>query len=445
MDGLLALQNEVNGQRWRPRRTVCFVATRPKTREIHAPDFADRVLHHYLIRQLQALYEPVFIYDSYANRTGKGSHKAVQRLQKFMRQLPHSKAKPSFYLQLDIQNYFNSINRHVLYRQLCQGLDKAQARELIKPAKYLELKHLCHALLNQKPQRGMYLRATPAQLQQVPPHKRLENARPGCGIAVGNLSSQFFANVYLNELDQYIKHNLKARCYLRYVDDFVLLHHDPNQLLQWREQIEVFLQTNLFLRLKTNAQQRLPAPQPLHNGCDFLGYVVYPQHKTVRQRVINHCKQKLSQWQRQFIAEEKSGTRIRLSHAAKVQLQGLVGSYWGHFRHACHVRLTQSLLQRFGWLKLLFVFFIGGPPRLRWRPQRVSYMRQQVRFFRQHYPQAHLSIQKGHQRMELPPKATPELTVWIDETGYCPSGIKRREATQLLIPGNPYNIEGALL
>jgi RNA-directed DNA polymerase len=123
---LLAIQEVLAERRWQPQRSVCFVTTHPKTREIHAPDFADRVVHHYLVPQLQAIYEPVFIHDSYANRSGKGSHQAVARLQQFMRQV---EGKPAFFLQLDIHNFFNSINRHILYRQLgASALPRPSAR-----------------------------------------------------------------------------------------------------------------------------------------------------------------------------------------------------------------------------------------------------------------------------------------------------------------------------
>src|SRR6185437_10005969 len=103
----------------------------------------------------------------------------------------------------------------------------------------------------------------------VPPHKRLENAPEGCGIAIGNLSSQFFANVYLNELDQFVKHELRASRYMRYVDDFVLVHESRAQLMAWQDAIARFLGERLRLELKAEVRLR-----PLDSGIDFLGYVL---------------------------------------------------------------------------------------------------------------------------------------------------------------------------
>lgn len=129
-----------------------------------------------------------------------------------------------------------------------------------------------------------FVRASAAERSRVPVHKWLENAAPGCGLPIGNLSSQFFANVYLDALDQFVKHQLKAQRYLRYVDDFVLVHHDRDQLQAWLTQIERFLADKLRLQLKADIRLR-----PLTAGIDFLGYVVFPTHTRVRRRVISHA------------------------------------------------------------------------------------------------------------------------------------------------------------
>jgi RNA-directed DNA polymerase len=260
----------------------------------------------------------------------------------------------------------------------------------------------------------------------VPPHKRLINARPGCGIAVGNLSSQFFANVYLNALDQFVKHTLKCRHYVRYVDDFVLLHHDPQQLLAWREEIEAFLAAQLQLTLKQNANNRLPLPQPLANGCDFLGYLIYPQHKVVRRRVIQHCREKLRAWARSAgfgsavrdrfpwegdfaqPAGRGSFSRSLSGVEGSQQIRALVASYWGHFGHASHWRLTERLLREFGWLRWLFLFRPGKPPIPRFACGTVDFFTDQIDFYRQMYPAASLRVQKGYAWVDvLPAKAKP--------------------------------------
>ena len=188
--------------------------------------------------------------------------------------------------------------------------------------------------------------ATPAEREQVPPHKRLENAPAGCGVPIGNLSSQFFANVYLDALDQFVKHELKATRYLRYVDDFILVHHDREQLEAWRVQIEQFLAQRLKLSLKTD--QRL---QRLTDGIDFLGYVVYPTHTKVRARVVTHAREALSAWQRSHVTDRG----LRATPAELRSVASIWGSYEGHLQHANSWRLRQQFHRRFPWLASVMV------------------------------------------------------------------------------------------
>lgn len=327
IENLIDLQERLLSLAWHPGRPTCFIATAPKAREIHAPAFADRVVHHLVVPHLERIYEPVFIHDSYSNRRGKGTHAAVDRLQAFVRQV-HSGQGGGFYLQLDIRNFFNSIHRPTLYRLL-----KIRMERHGLPA---ELRRAVHSLLTYPIERtGVIYACSTDERAAVPPHKRLQNAAPGCGIAIGNLSSQFFANVYLDRLDQFVKHELKAERYLRYVDDFVLVHRNAGQLATWRDAIEVFLEGNLKLELKR--EQKL---LPLERGIDFLGYVVFPTHRVVRRRVIGHARAKLAEW-------ERRGDRSR---RAVELLRSIVASYLGHFAHASSRIVVLSLSRRFPWL-----------------------------------------------------------------------------------------------
>ncbi len=333
IDGLLELQGQIAQRRWRPRRSTMFIATRPKAREIHAPDFADRVVHHWLVPQLEAIYEPAFIHDSYANRKGKGSHAAVRRLQGFVHAVASGEGG-GWFLQLDVHNFFNSIHRPTLWRMLKPRLQRAALPEAAL--------HATHALLRHPPlHAGVSVRATPAELALVPPHKRLANARPGCGLPIGNLSSQFLANVYLDRLDQFVKHTLKAKRYLRYVDDFVLVHRDRSQLEAWRVEIEAFLARELRLSLKPDIRLRR-----LDDGIDFLGYVVRPTHSLVRRRVVAHARAALARWEQAHVR----GRRIRGTPADLRAAQATVASYGGHFQHASSRRLQRALLARFPWI-----------------------------------------------------------------------------------------------
>jgi RNA-directed DNA polymerase len=333
-DWLLHLQRQINQGAWKPRPSSCFIATRPKAREIHAPQFSDRVVHHWLVPQLEAVYESRFIHDSYANRKGKGSHAAVRRLQQFVREVDSGQGG-GWYLQLDIHNFFNSIHRATLWRMLKPVLVRARLPEISLRA--------AHALLRYPPvQAGTVVRASAAEIALVPSHKRLVNAPPGCGLPIGNLSSQFLANVYLDRLDQFVKHELKAKRYLRYVDDFVLVHQDRAQLVAWQAQIEAFLARELRLSLKPGALLRR-----LDDGIDFLGYIVRPTHTLVRRRVVTHMRAALASWEASHIED---GT-IRATPNDIQRVQATAASYAGHLRHANSSRLTERTHERFRWLR----------------------------------------------------------------------------------------------
>ncbi|GGD45945.1 RNA-directed DNA polymerase [Pseudoxanthomonas indica] len=334
MDELLQLERSITAGTWSPRPATCFIAQRPKAREIHAPDFADRVVHHWLVPQLEGAFERGFIHDSYANRRGKGSHAAVRRAQAFARQV-HSGQGGGWFLQLDVHNFFNSIHRPTLW-----GLLKPR---LLRAGAHIQFLQVTHALLRKDPVApGVRVRATAEEQALVPPHKRLANAAPGCGLPIGNLSSQFFANVYLDALDQFVKHELKAKRYVRYVDDFVLFHHDRDQLERWQVAIEAFLSQRLRLSLKADVRLR-----PLTAGLDFLGYVIRPTHTLVRPRVVSHARQALAAWESAHVSPRS----IRATPYALEALRSTLASYQGHFRHANSHRLQRLLHRRFPWIR----------------------------------------------------------------------------------------------
>jgi len=345
LDRLPQLQRQLARGTWSPAPSACFIAQRPKAREIHAPDFADRIVHHLVVPELERIWERRFIHDCYSNRKGKGTHAAVDRLQQFMRQV-HSGQGGGWYLQLDVRNFFNSIDRRQLWAELRRVLERVQAP--------VWLQRIVHALLRRSAARqGVRYFASGRERAKVPTYKRLENAAPGCGLAIGNLSSQFFANVCLDALDQFAKHVLKAQRYLRYVDDVVLVHQDREQLLAWQRQIESFLHERLGLELKP---QRIL--KPLMAGCDFLGYIVYPTHRLVRRRVAAHAREALQAWEQRHVR----GEVCRGTPEAFRAVRSIWSSYEGHLSHASSWLLRQRLLEEFPWLPAVIV-----PRRFHWR------------------------------------------------------------------------------
>ncbi len=396
LDQLVTTQQRLQQGCWQPSASVCFVTGSFKPREIHAAPFADRVVHHVLVPRLEVLYEPVFIADSYANRRDKGSHKAINRLQSFMRRVSLNQQRPAYYLQLDIANFFNNIDKSILYSLLQKRLTKAVKNHQIAHDEAVLLSYYCKTLLQHDTAKSSIKRGQSSCFDCIPAYKRLINAPPGTGLPIGDLTSQFFANVYLNELDQYIKHQLKCRFYLRYVDDFILLDEHPEQLDFWRQNIEKFLQDHLKLSLRDSGCLR-----SVYNGADFLGFIVRPQYRLSRRRVIGHLRFRLDHYQQQFVQISSRGVSLQLCESHLDQLRAVLASYLGHFSHANCYRLQCALWQHYPFLQILFELRFKPAPHgkaklvpLTEAPAPTSF-KQQWFFFKQRFPDFLVFVQTG--------------------------------------------------
>ena len=399
------------------------MTTQPKLCEIHAAAFGDRVVHHLLVNQLERLWESWFIDPVYSNRKQKGTHKAVKQLQCWM-----GKPECKYYLQLDIHNFFYSIQHSVLLQFLDKGLLKANKQQKISTNEQDFLSGLCKTFVQADFSRSMALNAYLSQ--KVPPHKQLSQQPLGQGLPIGNLTSQFFANVYLNALDQFIKHQLKCKHYLRFVDDFVLLAKCPKQLSLWQVQISHFLQQQLGLRLKAKMVLK-----PVQLGADFLGYIVKPHYLLVRKRVINHLHQKLNVFKKQLLLSLNQNW-LRVDHLLIEKINATLASYIGHFKHAHSLQLIRQLWQQHHWLALFFEFTAEKYQLvLKTRVPKGANYPKQVQFFAQHYPNAFLKVQYGrYQKTYLAMQKQINaacLQLVIVQAGYSKHGRRRRQVESM--------------
>lgn len=246
---LITLQNELIWGAYRTGRYRRFAVYEPKTREIAALPFRDRVLHHALCNIIEPLFEKKFVRDSYACRAGKGTHAGSVRLVEFMRRAQRKWGKV-YCLKADIAKYFPSIDHEVL-------------KNIIE--------------------RTIRCKKTLCLIEGI-----IDSNGGERGLPIGNLTSQLFANVYLNELDHLIKEEMKVKFYVRYMDDFVILHNDKRQLHQWKTEIEDFLKYKL--RLDLNSKTSI---FPVSRGVDFIGYRTWATHKLLRKRSIIGMRRKL--------------------------------------------------------------------------------------------------------------------------------------------------------
>lgn len=262
---LLQLRSELLLHTYRPQPLETFILRDPKTRKISKSDFRDRVIHHAICNVIEPLFEKSFISDSFANRRGKGTLKAIQRFEYCARKVSHGFTRPCFVLKADIRHYFDAVD-HCILTSILQK--KIQDENMIS---------LIQLILSN--------------------HKTI---KPGKGMPLGNLTSQFFANVYLNVLDQFVKHHLNAKYYIRYVDDFVILDGSGQRLKEHLQKIDYFLSTNLSLTLHPEKSRILR----LENGVGFLGMRIYPFHKRIIKKNILRFDKRLSFLKKRYDSKE---------------------------------------------------------------------------------------------------------------------------------------------
>lgn len=312
---LFKLKYELQNRTYRPHRSITFVVTKPKTREIFAADFRDRVVHHLLYNYLAPIYEPRFIYDSFACRPLKGTHRAMLRLQKFARQATRTiKSRDCYYLKMDIKSFFTSIDKHILYNLLARSIKNEEILWLARVNIFHDSAH------DIPPIRQSHQ----SLFDSLPLDKSLFTVAPGKGLPIGNLTSQFFANLYLNELDSFIKHILKVKYYVRYVDDFVIIHEDEAVLKYYETEITAFVQQ--ALKLKVHPKKVFT--RPVGDGIDFVGYIIRTDYILIRKRVVGD-------WRRGLELASDADQQMRVYHA-----------YMSHAGWANSHRLQRVMQQR---------------------------------------------------------------------------------------------------
>lgn len=268
------LTEELNNGTYEIGASTVFVITWPKFREVWAAAFRDRIVHHVVVNRIQHQFQKQFIYDSYACIKGRGSLFGANRIHQHMRKASENWTKPAHYLQADIANFFVSIDKNVLSSLILPFIDCQKTRALTSQ------------IIWHDPTTN-YIRNSPLSLfNQVPQHKSLFNSGYDKGLPIGNLSSQFFANVYLNALDQLVKRSLGVRWYGRYVDDVVLIGHDPAKLNAAFKDMEALVEEKLKLRFHPNKTNR----NIVSNGMDFCGYILLPYRIYARRRTVSAMK-----------------------------------------------------------------------------------------------------------------------------------------------------------
>lgn len=295
-ENLLALRWELLNFTYRTGEYRRFMVYEPKAREIAALPFRDRVVHHALCNVIEPIFETRFYDHSYACRVGKGTHQGVDYLQTALRWMGAG-GQPVWVLKGDVRKYFPGVRHDILFELLARHIGCEQTLWLI---------------------RGIVDSA--GEMDNTLGMKR--------GIPIGNLTSQFFANVYLTPLDRFIKQVLGARWYVRYMDDWCIVGQEKGQLQAWKRIIGEFLGRELDMELHPKTQVF-----PMAQGVNFLGYRVWPTHRLLRRVSVKRMRRKLKIFARHS---------IRLT-----QVSATVQSWLGHAKHASTYRLRRRLFEEF--------------------------------------------------------------------------------------------------
>lgn len=333
-ENLIRLYDELKSGSWVPGRSTCFIVTKPVKREIFAAPFRDRIVHHILINRLNAALEKHFIFDSYACRVGKGTHAAIKRVEHFIRQQTENGTKTAYVLKLDIKGFFMSIDRSLLYTRLCDFIDKNYRPADAADARFE--KYLAHKIIFNDPCKNAIIQSPKSSWSGLPKDKSLFTAKKNCGLPIGNLTSQVFANFYLSSLDHFVKHRLGVRCYVRYVDDMVIVHRSKEFLKKVVPQIRWFLQADL----KVCLHPKKIYLQPAANCVAFLGTTIHPHFTQCSKRIKNNFASRLKSLS--ALADEHKPDREE-----KDAFMQSVNSYLGIMAHYKTYRFRRAQLKRY--------------------------------------------------------------------------------------------------
>ena len=281
---LVDLHRALGSGDWSPKAGFVFVTHKPKHREIHAARFEDRVVHHLIMGALAPELDRRFSPASYACRAGKGTHAAAEALRDHLWRMSRRGQVRVWVLRMDVKNFFHSIHLPTLRQVLAPAIRRVMAAA---PPPF-DLSCAVDAILADRPGLRAIRQCRLEELARVPPHKRLGEQPADRGLPIGNLTSQWFANAYLDGLDQFVQRQLGFGAYVRYMDDFVVCGTDPQALEKARAQITAWLAEHRLLAVHGNFPLAVAS-----QGVDFVGHIVRPKYALLRRRVVIAAHERL--------------------------------------------------------------------------------------------------------------------------------------------------------
>lgn len=280
-ENITELVEEINARTYEPLPSITFVVSRPVYREVFAANYRDRVIHHYIALRLEPLFESVFSDRTFNCRVGKGQLYGVKLLASDIKECSENFTKPCWFLKCDMKGFFMSIPR----RQLADKVD-AFIVENYKGDDIEDLRYLSRVTIMNDPTRGCIKRSSATEMAKVPPNKTIRGAKKGCGLPIGNLTSQHDANFWLNDFDWMLEIFLHIYWHGRYVDDFYLIHQDKKVLLEAIPEIRAFLAS-----MGVTLHPRKIELQSVYKGIKFTGMVVKKNRIYASNRMVSNFEQ----------------------------------------------------------------------------------------------------------------------------------------------------------
>lgn len=368
---LIQLYEELLDQSYTPGNALCFLSTYPVLREVFASHFRDRVVHHLLFNYIAPIFEREFIYDSYSCRKGKGTMFGIERLDHHIRSCTDNYKSNAYVLKLDIQGYFMSINKKILYDIISRKLFKYWEKHGVDcsiPSRNPEfIDFLLRQIIFKDHTLDCEVRGNKKDWMLLPASKSLFGQPQGIGLPIGDLTSQLFSNIYLGEFDNFIKRELHIRHYGRYVDDFYIVHPSKAYLKSLVPIIRSYLAETLQLTLHPKKIYL----QPYTHGVSFLGAFIKPHRIYTCPRSIKAFNAKSRTIINMCDKEELTTTELE-------EMRATLNSYCGYFGHHKSYKFIHKAITMSSIFK--HIYFTSGYGKVKLRSH-------YIRKHKQHYNQ----------------------------------------------------------
>lgn len=327
---LFELYDEIISHRYKPKPSICFIVNKPVKREIFAADFKDRVVHHYIYNCIAGIFEKTFINDSYSCRKGKGTHYGIKRIDHFIRSCSQNYSENCYILKLDVKGYFMAMNKVMLFQKVETELTRQKHR--IGGSLSLILELIEKTIFND-PTTDCVIKGKKSDWDELPKTKSLFHADKNCGLPIGNLTSQLFGNIYLNEFDHFVKRDLSIRYYGRYVDDIVLIHPDKEHL----KRCIPFIREKLKVEYELELHPDKIYLQHYSKGVQYLGVVIKPHRICIADRTKGNFYKAIEK-------QNKTASDHKPSAEERKTFLSSMNSYLGIMKHYKTHKLRKGML-----------------------------------------------------------------------------------------------------